>query len=86
MKYIFCFVLCCLFFTSLFAQQYSLGAYQCEDTSWFPGAGKDSLGLNTIQYTHWPLYKDVERQRPLEKSRGNISRDFRGCAPAKNGV
>jgi len=36
-----------------------------------------------LQHT---IYKDVELQRPLEKSRGKMSRDFPGCAPAKKGV
>jgi hypothetical protein len=35
----------------LFGQQtFPISAFQCKETTWFEGAGEDSLGLSLIHY------------------------------------
>jgi len=59
MKYFKYIMFLCCFISFLFAQEdFPISAYQCVDTTWFEGAGEDSLGLNMVHYGHLSPDKD----------------------------
>ena len=65
MKYNKCLILLCCLSSILFAQAYfPVCTYHCTDTSWFKGAGKDSLGLNMISF--YGNYLDAAQRESLD--------------------
>ena len=78
-------ILSCCLSSILFAQDFPISAFQCNDIDWFKGAGEDSLGLNMIHYGAQGVDKtrllaalDSAQEHGLKVIMNNATKDAEG--------